>query len=172
MPNYCENELIIKGSCGVLACLAAIKGEPEDGSPIHRLPEDRADAVILRGRNAESGVEHGRVLLGDDALGPGNACPIPWVEKRASRTWGDFAWHIREHFPDAEEKGRRSIQAEHETGCRDWYEWRVGKMENGDQDGHWGTNGIICHSAPLDNPTDARADIRFSTACPADPGRH
>ncbi len=30
MPNWCENELTIRGRSGVLACLEAIKGEPDE----------------------------------------------------------------------------------------------------------------------------------------------
>jgi len=35
MSNCCENELTITGNCGVLACLAAIKGEPDEDGPRH-----------------------------------------------------------------------------------------------------------------------------------------
>ena len=32
MPNWCENELTISGRSGVLACLVAIKEEPDEGN--------------------------------------------------------------------------------------------------------------------------------------------
>jgi len=35
MPNWCENKLTISGRAGVLACLEAIKGEPDEDGPRH-----------------------------------------------------------------------------------------------------------------------------------------
>ena len=164
MPNYCENELIIKGRGGVFACLEAIRGEPdEDGSPRYiDFQKIVPMPAILEGTSSPPDVE-GRVLLGDDARGL-EMLSWGWVQQAGVTDLDGLRRYIRQRFPDAEEKARRSIQAEQETGCSDWYEWRVGRMENLFRDGHWGTKWNACYFALVDSPTDTRAKIGFCTA--------
>jgi hypothetical protein len=164
MPNWCENELVVRGKAGVLAYLAAIEGQAdEDGRHHIDFQKILPMPAILEGTVPGSSSEMGRVLLGDDDLGQ-KMLSYPWVQAEAITTLEQLQNYIRQHHPESENDGKRSLQAEKETGCRDWLEWRAGTMENHFQDGHWGTKWNACHCAPLENATDQRAKLEFSTA--------
>lgn len=155
MPNWCENELTIRGSSGVLACLEAIRGEPDEDGPCHLdfrkivpMPE------ILKGTTAGGTVDRGYVLLGDDELGQ-KMLSYPWVKTEGITDLAALRDHIRRSWPEVEEEARRSMQAEQETGYRNWYDWCVV---------HWGTKWPACFFRPSDNATDTEAVIAFCTA--------
>ena len=163
MPNWCENELKIRGRHNVLVCLEAIKGEPdEDGPRYIDFQRIVPMPAILEGTSAPAD-DKGLFLLGDDARGQ-KMLEYPWVKQKGIADLEGLRAYFREHFPDAEADGRRALQAKQETGCWDWYDWRAGTMENWFRDGHWGTKWNACYFSPLENTTDARADIAFCTA--------
>jgi hypothetical protein len=160
MPNWCEDELTIRGKSGVLACLDAIKGESDTDGPRYIDFEKIVPMpAILLGRS-EPADEKGRVLLGDDALGH-QMLSHEWVKAKGITNLEGLRAYFREHFPNAEEDGRLALQAKQETGCWDWWEWRTGGLFN---EGHWGTKWNACYFTPLVNATDTRADIDFCTA--------
>jgi hypothetical protein len=96
----------------------------------------------------------GRILFGDDALGQ-EMLSYPWVQEDNITDLEELRKYIREHYPDVEEAGKHSIQAEQETGYRDWWEWQCQ---------HWGTKWNACWSSLAGNTTDTRADLGFNTA--------
>jgi len=163
MPNWCENELTIQGKSGVRTCLQAIQGDVEDGVPryidFQRIVPMPA---ILEGTSSPAD-KRGLVLLGDDALGR-EMLSYPWVRATGITDLEALRKYLREHCPESEEAERRSFRAKHETGCHDWYEWRVNTTVNGNCHGHWGTKWNASCCACLNDPTDMRAVIAFSTA--------
>ncbi len=155
MPNWCENKLTIRGKNGVLGCLAAIKGEPDEDGPRHiDFQKIVPMPAILLGTVAGSTTGMGRVLLGDDV--EGNEMLLhAWVREKGITDLEGLCEYIRENHPEAEAEGRHSMQAEQETGSRDWYEWRTR---------HWGTKWNASYFSPLGDVTDQRADLEFCTA--------
>jgi hypothetical protein len=95
----------------------------------------------------------GRVLLGDDDLG--REMLFSGVRREGVTDLESFRHYIREHVPDAEDEGKRSIRAEEETGCRNWYEWRMRR---------WGSKWGAYEPTIAENATDTRADLEFWTA--------
>lgn len=163
MPNWCENELTIQGGSGVLACLDAIQGDAGEKGPCH-IDFQRIVPMpaILEGTSSPVD-KRGLVLLGDDAEGR-EMLSYPWVRQERIANLDALRSYLRENCPEAEEHARRSIQAEQETGYRDWYERRIGRCESGFGDGHWGTKWNACCSELLDGTTDSHAVVAFSTA--------
>jgi hypothetical protein len=152
------------GRSGVLACLEAIKGEPDEDGPCYiDFQKIVPMPAILEGTVSGSDADLGCVLLGDEKLGE-KMLSYDWVKEKGITDLEALRKYLREHHPEAEEAGRRSLQAEQETGCRDWYEWRAGKMTDGFTAGHWGTKWNACYFGPLEDATDTRADIAFCTA--------
>ena len=164
MPNWCNNKLTIRGTSGVLECLEAIKGEPNEDGPVY-IDFQRIVPMpaILDQTESGSNADMGRVLFGDDVLGE-EMLSYSWARGAGITDLGGLRSHIREKYPEAEEAGKRAIHAKQKTGCYDWYEWRVGTMENLFKDGHWGTKWNVCYAFLDDGPTDTRANLAFDTA--------
>jgi hypothetical protein len=163
MPNWCENELTIRGRAGVLACLEAIRSDSDQGES---LVIDFQKIVPMPAVLQETGrhwAEEGRVLLGDDLLGEKMLAQW-WAQKAGIKDLDGLRAYIRQTMPGAEEAGRLAIQAYQETGAWDWYDWRAGTIANLCRDGHWGTKWNSYQSLLDGEPTDSRADIAFCTA--------
>jgi hypothetical protein len=164
MPNWCENELTIRGKGGVLACLEAIRGEPDEDGPRHvDFQKIVPMPAVLEGTVAGSTSDLGRVLLGDDVMGQ-ELLSRGWVKDKGITDLEGLRLYIQEKHTAAEAEGIRAIRAYQETGCYDWCEWRAGTLANFYSDGHWGTKWNACYFDPLDNTTDQRAVIGFDTA--------
>ncbi len=165
MPNWCDNELSIRAKSGVLACLDAIKGElDEEGKPlvidfqrIVPMPE------ILKQTEDGFIADMGRILLGDDTLGE-EMLTYGWAKEKGIVDLDELRQNIRAQYPDAEEMGKRLIQAKNETGYYNWYEWRVGLPETLFTNGHWGTKWNACRTHLVDGASNQQANIGFATA--------
>lgn len=163
MPDWCANVLAIRGRKGVLACLDAIKGDAVEEGDITVIDFQKIVPMpaILETVEQGSRCDHGRVLLGDDAIGREMLC-YDWVKQEGITDLDGLRTYIREHEPEVEEIGRRSLEAEQETGYRDWWDWRVGKTPS--ERGHWGTKWNACYSSVADNTNDTKAVLSFWTA--------
>ena len=163
MPNWCGNELTIQGKTGVLACLEAIEGDCDTEGPRYLDFQRIVPMPAILEATCSPIDKRGVVLLGDDAAAQ-EMLSCPWIRAKGITEMSALRDYLRECWPEAEETAKRSIQAEQETGCRDWYEWRVGRSEHGFLDGHWGTKWNACCTDLPYGATDTRAVIRFSTA--------
>ena len=163
MPNWCENELTIQGKSGVLACLRAIRGNAGEETPRHIDFQKIVPMPAILDGTCSPVNKRGLVLLGDDLVGQ-EMLSYPWVRQQGIADLAGLRKYLREHCPESEVEAKRSLQAQQETGCRDWYEWRVGASKSTYCDGHWGTKWNASCFGPLDGATDTQALIAFSTA--------
>jgi hypothetical protein len=157
MANDCDNRLVIQGKSGVLACLEAIRGEPDctgycaaiDFQKIVPMPD------CLKMSKAGTETDVGLALFDD--------CRAQELlsSKFSNSTCTDLEGlraHIRAHYPEAEEAGRKALQFIQETGFPSWYEWCWNK---------WGCKWNASHSSVRAHSTDARAVLYFTTPwCP------
>ena len=162
MPNWCENDLEISGGGGVLACLEAIKGEPEQDPPqdeknpspidFNKIVPMPKSLDITSGGNGDMGYAawHGT----DEELA--KYLGYPWAVKDGLTTREKFQAWLLEKRPDVKPLGDQYAQNLAEHGAKTWYEWRVT---------HWGTKWPA-RRAHLDGGevADDRTCLHFDTA--------
>ncbi len=91
MPNYCDNELIIKGSSGVLACVEAIKGEPDDDGRARYVDFQKIVPMpAILDEHAARPTRGGSFYSVTMPLGR-RCCRTRGSRKQASPTWMGFA---------------------------------------------------------------------------------
>lgn len=139
MSSPCENKLTIRGTKGVLECLAAIKGEPDECGPRH--------------------IDFRKIVPMPPILRTTMVGGFAW---EASISLEEFD-SLGDHDPPLEERERREKECERETGYRDWCAWRVGTREHDYEDGHWGTKWNAFDFAPIKDVSDTRATMTFHT---------
>lgn len=114
MPNWCTNNITITGDADELLTLRSTVLVTEDDVVCFDFKKIIPKPPIIEQTEASSTVDRGReILLGQ-------------------RPDDGFS----EEFPDGLEKARVSLQAEQETGFKDWYDW---------SNANWGTKWNSCY---------------------------
>lgn len=152
MPNWCENELTIKGDATTVEqCLASIKGENGilDFDSIVPTPE------CLKNTESGSLETYGLLICGygnDDAYNM--VLSYPWVKGEDITTKAQLRIFLKQRFPEAEAIGKKAMQAIQETGYSSWYGWN---------NANWGTKWNASDPEFV-SQTKSNVTIGFNTA--------
>ena len=162
MPNWCENELTIRGDeSDVAACLAKIAGPLDEGTgqplaisfgQIVPMP------LCLRGTESGSGALMGAIIVGCAPDGVADRwLSYPWVQSEGVKTVEELQEFLRKRDTDgrAVAEAEKQRKAHRETGHRDWYSWSIA---------NWGTKWDASSPNRIDKREDGMACVRFDTA--------
>jgi hypothetical protein len=108
---------------------------------------------IVAGSDTRLGVEILTGIPKPDLWGQ-SCLTIPWVQELGIKTLSDLREWVEKERPRALEEGRKAIEAYHQTGFYDWYDWRV---EN------WGSKWNS-YAFGIDQEADERLSFHFDTA--------
>ncbi len=158
MPNWCENELTIRSKQGgVLECLVAIRGEPDDEGNASLIDFNRIVPMPKVLEDTTSPPDRfGLFLTGDEKVGQ-EILACAWAKEKGITTLEELRRYL-EQDPVYERYlvlGRQAREAKAETGYYDWHEWCIA---------HWGTKWNACATQFKEDPTDTKATLYFETA--------
>ncbi len=154
MPNLLTNVLEISGEAGVLACLDAIKGEPNKDGPRHIDFRRIVPMPPILAKTDYPTDKCALFLMGDEVAGKA-LMEESWVYKHCLISLAELEWYIRKHRPEAKANAILAMQAKIETGYWNWADWC---------EDSWGTYRNASCFEPLKEVTDTRAEIVFCTA--------
>jgi hypothetical protein len=152
MSKWCSNTLEIQGE-GIEECLDfCIRRDAED-QPIFDFNSVIPMPTVLEGIRLSEQLLPGLILAGHPTESVEAYLHCDWVKSAGATDAQGIKKVLREHYPDAEEIGRKALAAYKQTGFQDCDNWR-GQ--------HWGTqsNAISTIVGHIDVET---ATINFQT---------
>ena len=167
MPNWCSNELVIKGEEKILKAFAMFAKSYNEGNFCKNNPRSNDFSVIDAQRfiprpksldiTSGTSVDYGLAILKSEQEGDHTQLDeikrYPWAKKTWSRkTLINFM--IKNKYADIEQ-AKIALENIKKYGCKDWYEWDIN---------NWGTKWNFCDATVTEFFEDGELVYHFETA--------